>query len=91
MTQAPADGMSPSTMTRETYRFPSDRLRGQLKEPGKTPLVLVACGSCKFLAPRRGANAEHLPLIVAQQLGVMGTDYGGLGPRAQSRRLRFCT
>ena len=44
--------MSPSTMTLETYRFPSHRLRRQLKEPGKTPLVLVACGSCEFFFVR---------------------------------------
>lgn len=50
MTQPAPDGipMSPSTMTLETYRFPAHRLRRQLKEPGKTPLVLVACGSCEF-------------------------------------------
>lgn len=78
-------------MTRETYRFPSDRLRRQLKEPGKTPLVLVACGSCKFPGPWRGADLQHLPLIVAQRLGALGTDYGGLGPRVQSRRSRFYT
>lgn len=59
MAQASADGMSPSTMTPETYQFPSDRLRRQLKEPGKTPLVLVACGSCKFSGSRR---SHHLAL-----------------------------
>lgn len=72
--------MSPSTMTRETYRFPSDRLRRQLKEPGKTPLVLVACGSCKFSESWRGADLEALALIAAQPLRALGTDDGGMGP-----------
>ncbi|KAH8887666.1 Nucleotidylyl transferase [Thozetella sp. PMI_491] len=27
------------------YRFPSDKLRREQRQPGKTPLVLVACGS----------------------------------------------
>lgn len=36
---------STTNMTLETYQFPADRIRRQLKEPNKTPLILVACGS----------------------------------------------
>jgi nicotinamide mononucleotide adenylyltransferase len=33
------------TMSLDTYRFPSDRLRKTLSNPAKKPLVLVSCGS----------------------------------------------
>ena len=33
------------TMSLDTYKFPSDRLRKTLSNPAKTPLVLVSCGS----------------------------------------------
>lgn len=33
------------SMTPAGYTFPSDRLRRELQEPERTPLVLVACGS----------------------------------------------
>ncbi|KAH6629024.1 hypothetical protein C7974DRAFT_393669 [Boeremia exigua] len=32
-------------MTLETYRFPVDRLKKQLSDDSKTPIVLVSCGS----------------------------------------------
>lgn len=35
-------------MTPDDYVFPADRLK-RTCDPGRTPLVLVACGSCEFL------------------------------------------
>ncbi|KAJ6790097.1 hypothetical protein PWT90_02101 [Aphanocladium album] len=41
-----ADGAPPEPITTMTpYTFPVDNLRRRLSRPGKTPLVLVACGS----------------------------------------------
>ncbi|KAL1846980.1 Nicotinamide/nicotinic acid mononucleotide adenylyltransferase 1 [Diaporthe australafricana] len=34
-----------SQLSPETYRFPSERLLRRQRHPGKTPIVLVACGS----------------------------------------------
>ncbi|KAM3502887.1 hypothetical protein MY11210_008920 [Beauveria gryllotalpidicola] len=36
---------APITTTMSPYTFPVDKLRRRLTRPGKTPLVLVACGS----------------------------------------------
>ena len=85
MAQTTDDGMplSPSTMTLETYQFPSNRLRRQLKEPGKTPLVLVACGSCTSSSGPAGLTKPPLPYTSARRVGKL--TWG-----AQSRRLRFC-
>lgn len=35
----------PPSPTPDAYTFPADRLQRRLTQPGKTPLVLVACGS----------------------------------------------
>ena len=35
----------PPSPTPDTYTFPADKLQRRLTQPGKTPLVLVACGS----------------------------------------------
>ncbi|KAI0839832.1 Nucleotidylyl transferase [Hypoxylon sp. FL0890] len=37
--------LAASAMTLETYRFPAHRLQRQQRDPDRTPLVLVACGS----------------------------------------------
>ena len=39
-----------SQMSPETYQFPSQRLRRRQKQEGKTPLVLVACGSFRYVS-----------------------------------------
>lgn len=36
---------APSSGPRPPYRFPHDKLKRRQTHPGKTPLVLVACGS----------------------------------------------
>ncbi|EON99851.1 putative nicotinamide mononucleotide adenylyl transferase protein [Phaeoacremonium minimum UCRPA7] len=42
---APEQLVADSQMSPETYQFPSQRLVRRQKQAGKTPLVLVACGS----------------------------------------------
>lgn len=45
-THSPAAGAPPAPITTMSpYTFPVDKLRKRLTRPGKTPLVLVACGS----------------------------------------------
>ncbi|KAL2112613.1 hypothetical protein VUR80DRAFT_7038 [Thermomyces stellatus] len=100
MAQASANGMSPSTMTRETYRFPSDRLRRQLKEPGKTPLVLVACGSFSpitFLHLRmfpmaadycKHSNSEYE--VIGGYLSPVSDGYKKAGLAPGNHRVRMC-
>ncbi len=45
--QDPPAGATPASTitTTSPYTFPTDKLRRRLTRPGKTPLVLVACGS----------------------------------------------
>ena len=43
--------------TQTPYTFPTQKLKRRQSEPGKTPLVLVACGSFSRRASRR-----HLPM-----------------------------
>lgn len=40
MESAPA-----GTVTMQNYRFPVHRLKSEMKNPDRTPLVLIACGS----------------------------------------------
>lgn len=40
-----------SQLSPDTYRFPSERLLRRQRHQGKTPLVLVACGSFRFVIP----------------------------------------
>lgn len=40
-----------SQLSPDTYRFPSERLLRRQRHEGKTPLVLVACGSFRFVVP----------------------------------------
>lgn len=45
---APEQLVADSQMSPETYQFPSQRLVRRQKQAGKTPLVLVACGSFRY-------------------------------------------
>ena len=50
-----------SQLSPESYRFPSERLLRRQKHEGKTPLVLVACGSFRsvlLLLPRLFTQAN---------------------------------
>lgn len=40
-----------SQLSPDTYRFPSERLLRRQRQEGKTPLVLVACGSFRSVIP----------------------------------------
>lgn len=40
-----------SQLSPDTYRFPSERLLRRQRHEGKTPLVLVACGSFRSVIP----------------------------------------
>lgn len=39
------DNNAAGTVTMQNYRFPTHRLQSQMKNPTRTPLVLIACGS----------------------------------------------
>lgn len=41
-----------SQLSPDTYRFPSERLLRRQRHEGKTPLVLVACGSFRSVVPQ---------------------------------------
>ncbi|SPO04943.1 related to nicotinic acid mononucleotide adenylyltransferase [Cephalotrichum gorgonifer] len=87
-------------MTRETYQFPSHRLRRQLKEPNKTPLVLVACGSFSpitFLHLRmfpmaadycKHSNSEYE--VVGGYLSPVSDGYKKAGLAPGYHRVRMC-
>jgi nicotinamide mononucleotide adenylyltransferase len=41
----PLPALLPFTGTLDTYSFPENRLKGEMNDPERTPLLLVACGS----------------------------------------------
>lgn len=50
-----------SQLSPDTYRFPSERLLRRQRHEGKTPLVLVACGSFRFVTPPSSTTTVVLP------------------------------
>lgn len=53
-----------SQLSPDTYRFPSERLLRRQRHEGKTPLVLVACGSFRFVIPL--SRLLFLPSMMTQ-------------------------
>jgi nicotinamide mononucleotide adenylyltransferase len=66
--------LTASEMTPETYQFPTQQLRQYQIQPGKVPLVLVACGS--FSPP----TLLHLRMFsMASDFVRMNTDFELIG------------
>lgn len=55
-----------SQLSPDTYRFPSERLLRRQRHEGKAPLVLVACGSFRFVIPSSSIALLPLPSAMTQ-------------------------
>jgi nicotinamide mononucleotide adenylyltransferase len=49
--------------TETPYTFPTDKLKRRQTEPGKTPLVLVACGSFSRKQSPPSRLTQHIPRL----------------------------
>lgn len=71
---------SASEMTAETYQFPISRLRRRQRDAGRTPIVLVACGSFSPITCVQRPETRFEP----EERGGAG----GTGRGVSARRMR---
>ncbi|KAG9958646.1 Nucleotidylyl transferase, partial [Aureobasidium melanogenum] len=95
MSSAPA-----GTMTMDNYTFPTERLQSELKDPSRTPLVLVACGSFSpitFLHLRMFEMAADYARfntnfeVVGAYISAVGDAYKKSGLVKAEHRINMCS
>jgi hypothetical protein len=95
MSSAPA-----GTMTMNEYTFPTERLQLQLRDPSRTPLVLVACGSFSpitFLHLRMFEMAADYARfntnyeVVGAYISAVGDAYKKSGLVKAEHRINMCS
>ena len=95
MSSAPTE-----TMTMDNYTFPTERLQSELKDPSRTPLVLVACGSFSpitFLHLRMFEMAADYARfntnfeVVGAYISAVGDAYKKSGLVKAEHRINMCS
>ncbi|KAI4727337.1 Nucleotidylyl transferase, partial [Aureobasidium sp. EXF-10728] len=88
------------TMTMNNYTFPTERLQSQLRDPSRTPLVLVACGSFSpitFLHLRMFEMAADYARfntnfeVVGAYISAVGDAYKKSGLVKAEHRINMCS
>jgi nicotinamide mononucleotide adenylyltransferase len=88
------------TMTMNEYTFPTERLQTQLRDPSRTPLVLVACGSFSpitFLHLRMFEMAADYARfntnyeVVGAYISAVGDAYKKSGLVKAEHRINMCS
>jgi hypothetical protein len=88
------------SMTMNEYTFPTERLQSQLRDPSRTPLVLVACGSFSpitFLHLRMFEMAADYARfntnfeVVGAYISAVGDAYKKSGLVKAEHRINMCS
>jgi len=90
---------SSSTITMDSYVFPTERLKRSIESPSRTPLVLIACGSFSpitFLHLRMFEMAADYARfntefeVVGAYLSAVGDAYKKTGLVKAEHRINMC-